>query len=262
MIEDFPEESWVVRGEYLDQDWFGQYSEGFFRAISHFYTLGYGKGLPETLGDLWVTMFSMVFGAILWAVFIGNAKSLLEDLSREQTTYALKLEEVENWLEDRKCPNELRNKVYEFYETRFAGKIFDENKIFNLLNENLHVAILQHVVRDLISAMKIWYDADPLFIDEVIMMLKSEFFQASDMVVKEGDMGTKMYFIEDGIVEIYASKAPTPSVVTFLSEGNYFGGKTLGKFLAAINYSQKSASLCARKEQLPFELWEIVTCIR
>lgn len=223
MIDDFPDDSWVHLGELENSDWWTQYTEGFFKSTSHILCIGYGSSAPLNVPDTWITIFSMLFGATIFAVFIGNATALITELNISEQRYREKIEEVEDLMEYRKFPNELREKIYTYYENRFSGKMFDENDIFRLLTENLHMDILRHNCRDLIKSMRIWSDADPVFIDEVVMMLRFEFFQGGDLIVKEGDLGDKMYFIEDGTVEVYVSKAPSPTVLAFMDKGRYFG---------------------------------------
>lgn len=53
------------------------------------------------------------------------------------------------------------------------------------------------------------------------MKLKYEVFQPGDWIIKEGQLGTKMYFILEGIVDIVDTDG---RVATSLSDGSYFGG--------------------------------------
>jgi len=43
---------------------------------------------------------------------------------------------------------------------------------------------------------------------------------AGDIIIKEGTIGTKMYFIQEGIVDIVMANG---EVATSLSDGSYFG---------------------------------------
>jgi len=55
-------------------------------------------------------------------------------------------------------------------------------------------------------------------------------FQPGDYIIREGSVGTKMYFIQEGIVDIVTK---TGEVATSLSDGSYFGGiylSTLRRF--------------------------------
>jgi len=63
--------------------------------------------------------------------------------------------------------------------------------------------------------------ADPNFVSEMITKLQYEVFQPGDYIIREGTVGTKMYFIQEGIVDIVTK---TGEVATSLSDGSYFGG--------------------------------------
>lgn len=65
-------------------------------------------------------------------------------------------------------------------------------------------------------------NADPQFVSEMISKLSFEVFQPGNFIIREGTMGTKMYFIQEGIVDIITKDG---EVATSLSDGSYFGGK-------------------------------------
>ena len=58
---------------------------------------------------------------------------------------------------------------------------------------------------------------------EMVANLKFEVFQPGDVIIKEGTIGTKMYFIQEGIVDIITKDG---EIATTLSDGSYFGGKS------------------------------------
>ena len=57
---------------------------------------------------------------------------------------------------------------------------------------------------------------------EVVTKLQYEVFQPTDYIIKEGVIGTKMYFIQEGIVDVVTKNG---EVATSLSDGSYFGGR-------------------------------------
>lgn len=63
--------------------------------------------------------------------------------------------------------------------------------------------------------------ADQEFVSEMVANLKFEVFQPGDLIIKEGTIGTKMYFIQEGIVDIITKDG---EIATTLSDGSYFGG--------------------------------------
>lgn len=50
--------------------------------------------------------------------------------------------------------------------------------------------------------MPFFANADQNFVSDVVTKLKYEVFQPSDIIIKEGTIGTKMYFIQEGVVDI------------------------------------------------------------
>jgi len=75
--------------------------------------------------------------------------------------------------------------------------------------------------RSLVASVPFFSDADPNFVNEVVTKLEYEVFQPGDVIIQEATVGTKMYFIQEGVVEVVTSDG---QVVATLSDGSYFGG--------------------------------------
>lgn len=58
-------------------------------------------------------------------------------------------------------------------------------------------------------------------------MLKFELYQPGDIIIKEGTFGDRMFFIQQGIVDIITVDG---IIATSLSDGSFFGGKHLQIF--------------------------------
>ena len=81
--------------------------------------------------------------------------------------------------------------------------------------------IVNYNCRALVASVPFFTHADPNFVSEVVSKLQYEVFQPGDYIIREGTVGTKMYFIQEGIVDIITK---TGEVATSLSDGSYFGG--------------------------------------
>lgn len=75
--------------------------------------------------------------------------------------------------------------------------------------------------RALVASVPFFTHADSNFVSEIITKLQYEVFQPGDYIIREGSVGTKMYFIQEGIVDIVTKSG---EVATSLSDGSYFGG--------------------------------------
>ena len=120
----------------------------------------------------------------------------------------------------RKLPRDMRGRISEYFEHRFQGKFFDEEQILGELSEKLKEDVINYNCRSLVAAVPFFTNAEPEFVSSVVTKLKYEVFQPGDIVIKEGTIGSKMYFIQEGIVDIVMGNGET---ATSLSDGSYFG---------------------------------------
>lgn len=81
--------------------------------------------------------------------------------------------------------------------------------------------VINYNCRSLVASVPFFAKADPDFVNAVVTKLKYEVYQPGDIIIKEGTIGNKMYFIQEGIVDIVANG----EVATSLSDGSYFGGQ-------------------------------------
>ena len=66
-------------------------------------------------------------------------------------------------------------------------------------------------------------NAEESFITSVLTRLKFEVFLPNEHIIRCGAIGTKIYFIQHGTVDVTSSDG---SIIAQLSDGSYFGGKS------------------------------------
>ena len=93
--------------------------------------------------------------------------------------------------------------------------------------------VVNHNCRALVASVPFFTNADPAFVSEMVSKLRFEVYQPGDYIIKEGTIGTQMYFIQEGIVDVITSDG---EVATSLSDGSYFGGTVSVFFL--INFEK------------------------
>eukprot|EP00090_Calanus_glacialis_P035889 TRINITY_DN61207_c0_g1_i1.p1 TRINITY_DN61207_c0_g1~~TRINITY_DN61207_c0_g1_i1.p1 ORF type:complete len:556 (+),score=159.93 TRINITY_DN61207_c0_g1_i1:195-1670(+) len=188
--------------------------------MSHMLCIGYGRFPPQNMTDLWLTMFSMMAGATCYAMILGHATSIIQSLDSSRRQYREKVKQVEEYMAYRKLPRDTRHKISEYFEHRYQGKFFDEEAILGELSEKLREDVIFFNCRTLVASVPFFTNAESAFVSDVVCKLKYEVFQPGDIIVKEGAVGTKMYFIQEGIVDIVLASG---EVATSLSDGSYFG---------------------------------------
>nr|XP_019948198.1 PREDICTED: potassium/sodium hyperpolarization-activated cyclic nucleotide-gated channel 3-like [Paralichthys olivaceus] len=219
MLQDFPPDCWVSKNLMVNDTWGVQYSYALFKAMSHMLCIGYGAQAPEGMTDVWLTMLSMIVGATCYAMFIGHATALIQSLDSSRRQYQEKYKQVEQYMSFHKLPADVRQKIHEYYEHRFQGKMFDEENILGELSEPLKEEIVSFNCRSLVANMPLFANADPNFVTAVLTKLRFEVFQPADFIIREGTVGRKMYFIQHGRVSVLTRG----NKETKLSDGSYFG---------------------------------------
>jgi glucose-6-phosphate 1-dehydrogenase len=78
--------------------------------------------------------------------------------------------------------------------------------------------------RDVLQSVPLFQGGDPVFLRNLAMMLKPVVFSPGDAIIRKGDMGSEMYFICRGQVEILDE---TGKLLNTLGEGDFFGEMSL-----------------------------------
>ncbi|XP_056137874.1 potassium/sodium hyperpolarization-activated cyclic nucleotide-gated channel 3-like [Lampris incognitus] len=219
MLQDFPADCWVTRNKMVNDTWGQQYSYALFKAMSHMLCIGYGLYPPIGMADVWLTILSMIVGATCFAMFVGHATALIQSLDSSRRQYQEKYKQVEQYMSFHKLPAGMRQRIHDYYEHRYQGKMFDEESILEELNEPLREEIINFNCRKLVASMPLFANADPNFVTSMLTKLHFEVFQPGDYIIREGTIGKKMYFIQHGVVSVLTKSSKD----TKLSDGSYFG---------------------------------------
>ncbi|XP_077051373.1 potassium/sodium hyperpolarization-activated cyclic nucleotide-gated channel 2 [Siphateles boraxobius] len=219
MLQDFPANCWVSKNNMVNSTWDVQYSYALFMSMSHMLCIGYGAQAPDGPTDVWLTMISMIIGATCYAMFLGNATNLVQSLDASHRQYQEKYKQVEQYMSFHKLPADMRQRIHDYYEHRFQGKMFDEENILGELSDPLKEEIVNFNCRGLVANMPLFANADPHFVTVLLTKLRFEVFQPGDMVIREGTLGRKMYFIQHGCVSVITHDNKEKK----LNDGCYFG---------------------------------------
>ncbi|XP_049633607.1 potassium/sodium hyperpolarization-activated cyclic nucleotide-gated channel 4 [Suncus etruscus] len=219
MLQDFPDDCWVAINGMVNNSWGKQYSYALFKAMSHMLCIGYGRQAPVGMSDVWLTMLSMIVGATCYAMFIGHATALIQSLDSSRRQYQEKYKQVEQYMSFHKLPPDTRQRIHDYYEHRYQGKMFDEESILGELSEPLREEIINFNCRKLVASMPLFANADPNFVTSMLTKLRFEVFQPGDYIIREGTIGKKMYFIQHGVVSVLTKG----NKETKLADGSYFG---------------------------------------
>ena len=81
--------------------------------------------------------------------------------------------------------------------------------------------ILNYTCQDLIRVVPFFATASEAFITSIITRVSFDVFLPGDYVTQYGSIGTKMYFIQHGVLDVVNGDG---KIATTLCDGSYFGG--------------------------------------
>ncbi|KAH8054323.1 voltage-gated potassium channel [Aureococcus anophagefferens] len=154
--------------------------------------------------ESWMTLVGVFAGCFFNAIFVSTITSILVsmDVSMQDS----------------------RDRIRDYYHHRWKeGVIFDESLILERLNPELCLEILNYKIRDLVPKVPLLRTTPKAFSEALApAALHPTVTTEGDVVLKEGDYGDAMYFIDKGLAEVLV-EAVGDQVVKLIADGCFFG---------------------------------------
>jgi hyperpolarization activated cyclic nucleotide-gated potassium channel 2 len=81
---------------------------------------------PTDTLEIWFIIIFAIFGALLYTLFQGIIYSFSFGLDASGRMYKQKMDEVNEYMEWKHVPEEIRRKVRHYYALKYRGKFFEE----------------------------------------------------------------------------------------------------------------------------------------
>ena len=166
----------------------------------------------------------MIMASGVFAFTIGSIGSLISKSNAVENEYREQVIAVNRYMKRKKLPSDLQFRVRRYLDYIWENKKknrLDEKQILILLSEPLRDEIYSHIHGLVIKFCKIFDKFESNFISQLARTLINETFAPEDVIIEEGEMTNKMYFIMNGKVVVYHSF--TKSKFADLKEKDYFG---------------------------------------
>ncbi|XP_038893876.1 probable cyclic nucleotide-gated ion channel 20, chloroplastic isoform X1 [Benincasa hispida] len=202
-----------------------RYTYSLFWGFQQISTLA-GNQVPSYyVYEVLFTMAIIGLGLLLFALLIGNMQNFLQALGRRRLEMSLRRRDVEQWMEHRRLPHNLRRQVRQAERYNWAStRGVNEERIFENLPEDLQRNIRRHLFR-FVNKVRIFalMDYEPI-LDAIRERLRQKTYIEGSEVFSAGDIIEKMVFIVRGKME---SRVDGNGIVVPLSEGDVCGEELL-----------------------------------
>ena len=152
-------------------------------------------------------MTSMLSGAMLYAVFVATVTAFFSDSDPSARAYRSKVDMVNEYMRHAQLPRTLRAKLRSYFELRFPGRrSFDEKSILSELSDPLTYEVKFQKCRRVLEVLNILDHEDPQIAFTLCDNLQRVVFVGGDVIIREGQEASGMYFCSSGLVHVTSKR--------------------------------------------------------
>lgn len=184
---------------------------------------GFNNTNPVTILELVCTSFFTLSGIMFFATIIGAVGDMATNLDSSKIYFRTHLDEIDDYMQYKKLPMQLQDDVKAYYNYLWkSGKALEKNELLRDLPQYLKNKMSLYLNRAIVSKVPLFqkYADDEKFITALVMSLKSIVCLPNFFVVRKGEIGTDMYFVSRGELNVVTDDG---NVVFTFRDGGFFG---------------------------------------
>jgi len=199
-----------------------RYLRSLYWSVTTITTIGFGDITPQNGPQTIFTILIELLGAGMYGYVIGNIASLLANIDVARANWLEKMEKINYFMRYRQIPLDIQENIRNYYSYLWESRRgYDESHILEDLPSSLRLQVAMFLNRNIIEKVPIFKGASDELIRQIIMNLRPVVYTPGDFIFRKGDVGTSMYFISKGTVEVVSEDGR--NVFATLHEGNFFG---------------------------------------
>jgi len=179
---------------------------------------------PERNGEILFCIFIQLAAMLILGYFVGNIVKVIETINASAIRYEMKMNTVDDWAKHRKMPSHIKDRILRFHQAELSQTGgHDEVGLMNELPTCLRQDVSNYQCQKLLEGSSFLSLMPHGFQSSVLSLLRPQVIAESEVVIREGDMGDCMYFLQQGSVEVFVG---SKSIAT-LHDGDCFGETAL-----------------------------------
>lgn len=196
------------------------YVRYFFKSSAYILSIRLNGIEPQFPEEYIMAISLYIIGKMLVAATWVIVISVIMDSKSSAMNYQAEINQLEAYLDHRRIPSKLSNKIKQFYMFKFKKNLFKESNIENLLSNRLKKEISLVINHSLLCTIPL---LSLLTFDEFVKIqahFKNEILTPHTIVFHSGDEAHYLYFLASGTVAVYTHSGKE---LYHLQDGAYFG---------------------------------------
>eukprot|EP00118_Oscarella_pearsei_P012897 m.98493 g.98493 ORF g.98493 m.98493 type:complete len:2159 (+) comp36987_c0_seq18:234-6710(+) len=215
-----------------------RYEITLYWAVATSTSTGYGDIHALTTSEKWFSSFSMLAGVSMFGFILGGLASRLTNADSLQSRYMHLFVTVKEYLFDNAITEKVAGRVKNYYKYMWdAKKGVNAEEIFSELPRTFRADVSLTINRIMIDRAELFKETGDAFRRMLALRVKQASYLPGQMVTRQGDIGTEMYFLHRGCLEVLDEE--TKESIARLEPGDLFGEINL------IYSLLRTASVCA-----------------
>lgn len=168
------------------------------------------------------TCIGTLVGVLMYAFIVGSASSALCDIDTSSSEKSRRIQEIQQFLNNRGVDKHLSREIIAFYEYRWAQNVTTgDEDIFSSLHGTLKRTLRFALHKDIIRNVPMFKDVTEPIVEALISSCISRIYLPNEWVILRGERGKGMFFIYRGMFEVIPDIYHPP--VAVLTDGQSFG---------------------------------------
>ena len=196
------------------------YLASLYWAYTTMTTVGYGDIVPGSESEAVMAVFGMIFGVTMFAYVVGSMAVVVTSLNATTRRVKQKIDDFDMFLREKDIEPALHKRVKDYYGYYLRSLYkFDEEYLLVDMPYSLRKKCLFHTYGKQLKSIPFFYDWDEFGISQFAPRMKNQHFEQGETICAEGDVGTHLFFIEKGQVDVFSNQVH----LTTMGVGQLFG---------------------------------------
>ncbi|RCN44281.1 cyclic nucleotide-binding domain protein [Ancylostoma caninum] len=219
-----------------------QYALSFYWSALTLVTLGEQPSPNNTFQNTF-EICDTLLGLVLFAVIVGDVGNMVTTMNMKRSNFEEVLDGCKSYMMYRKVHRYLQRKTVDYFSYTWShgGGQMDEEEIAEFLPTRLYGQLAVHIHMETLRRVKLFEECEPNLLYELILKLELRVYSPMDYVCKKGDVGTEMYIVKEGSVEVVSEDGT--KVFVQLGEGTVFGELSILNIPGNKNGNRRTANV-------------------